>query len=86
MSFTQSSVLSPLSFGRAGREVEADGEAARFEVVERGGAAEDAEQAVRDDEAEFVHVGAALVRRVDVHRLEEVRGVCQSLALVARFR
>src|SRR5579885_570233 len=71
---------SPL--GRARGEFEADGQTFRLPVVERDRAAENVEQAVSDDEAEFVHVRAALVRRVNVNRLEDARGVFERLALV----
>jgi hypothetical protein len=64
--------LEKLSFRRPRGEVEADGEAARFERAQRDPAAENAEQTVGDDEAQLVHVSAALVRGVHVYGVEEV--------------
>src|SRR5438874_2453611 len=72
-----------LLFRRARGEVESNHEACGLEVVQRDVAAEHVEQAVGDDEAEFVHVRAALVRRVYVNRLEEARVVFERLAPVA---
>src|SRR5215212_5368612 len=67
---------------RARGKVEVDGEARGFEVAEGDFAAQHAEEPVRDDEAELVHVRAALVRRVYVHGVEDSRGVFERLAPV----
>ena len=64
-------LLPPSLLRRPRGEVEVYGEARGLKVVQGDAAAEHAEQPMRDDEAELIHVSAALVRRVYIYGLEQ---------------